>query len=196
MIFNFTKNLQFNARFNINNKNLEQVDHTKLLGTIVSSDLSWWKNTQFIIQKAYKRLEIIKKLYEFDVPIPDLVHIYTLYVRSVLEFNCCVWHFNITQEETEDIERVQKNSLKLILKDQYISYESALRSTNLESLAARRSTLCKRFAIKCTKNQRTSHMFPLDNTRHSNKFQVTFARHDRLLHSAIPQMQRILNSTK
>ena len=196
MIFNFTRNLQFNTRFQINGKNLEQVDHTKLLGTIVSSDLSWWRNTQFIIQKAYKRLEIIKKLYEFDVPIFDLVNIYTLYVRSVLEFNSCVWHFNITQEETHDIERVQKNSLKLILKEKYISYENALEVTNLETLETRRLSLCKKFAVKCTKNPNTSDMFPLDYTRHSNKFQVSFARNERLLNSAIPQMQRILNSIK
>ena len=179
-----------------NPKNIEQVEHTKLLGTIISSDLSWWKNTQYIIQKAYKRLEIIRKLYEFNVPVPDLVNIYTLYVRSVLEFNCCVWHFNITQEETHDIERVQKNSLRLILKENYTSYESALEATNLHTLETRRLELCKRFAVKCTKNQRTSNMFPLDITRHSNKYQVMFARNERLLNSAIPQMQRILNSIK
>ena len=165
-------------------------------GTIVSSDLSWWRNTEFIIQKAYKRLQIIKKLYEFDVPTNDLVNIYTLYVRSVLEFNSCVWHFNITKEESHDIERVQRNSLKLILKEQYKTYENALEVTKLESLEVRRSILCKRFALKCIKNPKTSDMFPIDYTRHSNKFQITFARNSRLLNSAIPQMQRMLNSNK
>ena len=196
MIFNFTRNHQFNSRFTLNDKNIEQVEHTKLLGTIISSDLSWSENTEFIIKKAYKRLEIIRKLYEFNVPIPDLVNIYTLYVRSVLEFNCCVWHFNITQEESLNIERVQKNSLRLILKENYISYENALNITNLQTLEKRRLNLCKRFAVKCTKDKRTSGMFPLDLTRHSNKYQVMFARNERLLNSAIPQMQRILNSIK
>ena len=196
MIFNFTNNYQFDTRLFLNGKNIEKVEHTKLLGTIISSDLSWRKNTQFIIQKAYKRIEIIRKLYEFDVPTNDLVNIYTLYVRSILEFNSCVWHFSITQEESSDIERVQKNCLKLILKDKYISYDNALKHTNLQSLEARRFILCKRFAIKCTKNERTSNMFPLDTTRHSNKYLVNFARNSRLLYSAIPQMQRILNTIK
>ena len=196
MIFNFTSNYQFDTRLHLNNKIIEKVEHTKLLGTFISSDLTWRKNTQFIIQKAYKRLEIIRKLYEFNVPTQALVNIYTLYVRSVLEFNSCVWHFNITIEESSEIERVQKNSLKLILKDRFISYENALTVTNLQSLEARRTLLCKRFAIKCTKNPRTSNMFPLDNSRHSNKYKVNFARHDRLLYSAIPQMQRMLNTIK
>ena len=87
-------------------------------------------------------------------------------------------------------------SLKLILKEQYKTYENALEVTKLESLEVRRSILCKRFALKCIKNPRTSDMFPIDYTRHSNKFQVTFARNERLLNSAIPQMQRILNSIK
>ena len=87
-------------------------------------------------------------------------------------------------------------SLRLILKENYISYENALEATNLQTLETRRQDLCKRFAVKCAKNQRTSEMFPLDLTRHSNKYKVTFAKNERLLNSAIPQMQRILNSTK
>ena len=66
-----------------------------------------------ITTKAYQRLELIRKLYEFKVPLIDLTHIYTLYVRSILEFNCCVWHFSITKTESEDIERVQKLHAKL-----------------------------------------------------------------------------------
>ena len=194
MVVNFTKKYQFSARSYLNEKTLEQVEHMKVLGTIISSDLSWHENTQYLVQKAYKRLQILRKLYEFQVPIPDLVHIYTLYVRSVLEFNSCVWHFSITEEESQIIERVQKNALKLILKDQYFSYENALETTELKTLEERRQILCKRFAIKCTKNPKTAKMFPLDTTRHSNKFKVTFARNSRFLYSAIPQMQRILNS--
>ena len=147
-----------------------------------------------IVQKAHKRLLIIRKLYEFDVATNDLVHIYTMYVRSVLEFNCCVWHFSITEEEKHQIERVQKIALKLILKDKYTSYQQALQLTNLNTLEERRAMLCRRFALKCVKNPQTASMFPLDHTRHKNKYKVTFAKNSRLLHSAIPQMQRILNS--
>ena len=36
-------------------------------------------------------------------------------------------------------------------------------------------------------------MFPVDQGRNANKFKFKFARHSRLLDSAIPQMQRLLN---
>ena len=52
MIFNFARNHQFKTRLTLNDKNIEQVEHTKLLGTIISSDLTWWRNTQFIIKKS------------------------------------------------------------------------------------------------------------------------------------------------
>ena len=195
MVFNQTKKSQFSIRLNLNGKPLEKVEETTLLGSIISSDLTWNSNTHHIVRKAYQRLEIIKKLYTFNIPIRDLVHIYILYVRSILEFNCCVWHFSITVDERTLLERVQKTACKIILKEKYITYESALSELGLQNLDDRRLELCKRFAKKCVNGpKQVAEMFPKDYTRHSNKFSVSFARTDRLLHSAIPQMQRLLNS--
>jgi hypothetical protein len=193
IIFNYTRNYQFGTRLYLEEKLLEIVHETKLLGTVISSDLTWWQNTNYLTQKGYQRLEILKKLFEFNVPIEDLVHIYALYVRSILEFNSCVWHFSITQAEVNDIERVQKIACKIILKDSYTSYESALVSLNLQNLNDRRKMLCKRFAKNCLKHDKAKDMFPLNGQRNSDKFKVNFAKHSRLLYSAIPQMQRLLN---
>ena len=105
IIFNFTNNYQFSTRLYMQGELLEIVQSTKLLGTVISSDLTWWENTNYLTRKGYQRLELIRRLYQFKVPTIDLVAIYTLYVRSLLEFNCCVWHFNITQEESSDVEQ-------------------------------------------------------------------------------------------
>ena len=53
---------------------------------------------------------MLHKLYSFNVDVDDeeMVKIYVLYIRSILEQSCQVWHFSITQEEKGDIERVQK----------------------------------------------------------------------------------------
>ena len=193
MIFNYTNNYQFSTRLYIENQLLEIVQETKLLGTIISSDLTWWQNTNYLTKKGYQRLEILKKLYEFDVPEIDLVQIYNLYVRSILEFNSCVWHFNITQAENNDIERVQKIACKIILKENYTSYPDALVQLGIQTLSDRRQTLCNKFAVKCLKYDKSKDMFPVDQGRNANKFKVNFARHSRLLDSAIPQMQRLLN---
>ena len=141
---------------------------------------------------------ILKKLYQFNVPVSELINIYILYVRSVAEQSAVVWHSSITKGEQRDLERTQKVALRIILKDSYTSYPEALKLSGLDTLSERRSKLCLNFAKKCTKSEKTSEMFPLNkkvvNTRHHEQFNVTHARTDRLAKSAIPYMQRLLNA--
>ena len=99
MIFNFTDDYQFATRLYMENVLLETIAQTKLLGTIVQSDLKWSANTDMIVKKGYQRMLILHKLYAFNIPDDDLVNIYVLYIRSILEQNCQVWHHAITQEE-------------------------------------------------------------------------------------------------
>ena len=75
--------------------------------------------------------------------------------------------------EEYDLERIQRVALRIILKENYVNYATALYITNLDTLKARRSHLCKKFALKCTKNEKTMDMFPLKpqivNTRNPEK---------------------------
>ena len=143
---------------------------------------------------------ILRNLYKFDVPVAELIQIYILYIRSVVEQSAVLWHNSITAGEQNDIERVQKVALKIILKDNYVGYEEALKETCLESLHDRRRKLCQGFARKCVKSEKMAHMFPLNensaNTRRPEKYHVTSATTDRLANSAIPYMQRLLNQSK
>ena len=52
MIINFTHKHQFTTRLQFDNKNIEVVDHMKILGTTVTNDLNWNMNTQNIIKKS------------------------------------------------------------------------------------------------------------------------------------------------
>ena len=70
-------------------------------------------------------MTILHQLYSFNVPIQDLITIYKLYIRSLVEQNVAVWSSSITNEESEDIERVQKVAIKIILKDMYTNYEES-----------------------------------------------------------------------
>ena len=69
---------------------------------------------------------MLRKLYKFDVSQEDLVLIYCQYIRSILEYNSNVWFSSITEEEIEDLERVQHIACKIILKDQYSDYDTKL----------------------------------------------------------------------
>ena len=99
---------------------------------------------------------ILHRLGKFSLPISDLVNIYILYIRSVLEQSAVVWNSSITKGEQLEIERVQKCALRIILKDNYTSYEDALNLTGLETLKTRRDKLSLSFAIKSTKNEATN----------------------------------------
>ena len=60
--------------------------------------------------------------------------VYITLVRSLLEQSSTVWHSSLSQQNKIDLERVQKLALKIILKDQFISYEHALNILELETL--------------------------------------------------------------
>ena len=77
---------------------------------------------------------ILHRLYEFNLPIAEMVNIYILFIRSVLEYACIVWHSSISSEECNNIERVQKTALRIILKSDYDNYPSALRLVCLSTL--------------------------------------------------------------
>ena len=68
MPFNFTKNYQFGTRLHLNNGQLETVTETKLLGTILTNELKWDKNTDHIVKKSCSRMELLRKLYGFGAP--------------------------------------------------------------------------------------------------------------------------------
>ena len=115
MIFNFTQNYQFVTRLTLNNENLEIVKSTKLLGVIISDNLKWDENTIYLIKKAYKRMQLLRKVSKFTVSKDERKHIYVQYIRSILEQSCVVWHSSLTQENSEDLERVQKAAVRIIL---------------------------------------------------------------------------------
>ena len=50
MIFNFTDKYQFSTRLSIDDEPIEVIDSTKLLGTIITSDLKWEQNTAHIVK--------------------------------------------------------------------------------------------------------------------------------------------------
>ena len=130
MVFNFTLDFQFVSRPSIEDVILEIIEETKLLGVIVTNDLTWNKNTQNLVKRANARLRLLHRLSEFEVPIQDLIQIYILFIRSVLEQSCPVWHSSLTEENAHDLERVQKSALRIILKERYTTYVDAWMNTS------------------------------------------------------------------
>ena len=144
-------------------------------------------------------MELLRRVASFGTSLDDLRNIYILFVRSQLEQSAVVWHSSLTEQNRNDLERVQKSALKVILGEKYQSYNKALIELNLETLEERRNTLCLKFAQKCLTNEKNQQMFPLSKkihsmeTRKSEEFEVQYAKTDRLKNCAKIYMQNLLN---
>ena len=135
MIFNFTNNYQFTTRLSLNNENLEVVKSTKLLGVVIDDNLKWDENTDYLIKSAYKRMELLRRVSKFTASKDEKRNIYILYVRSVLEQSCTVWHSSLTEENSNNLERVQKAAIRIILGHKYTdNYETNLMKSDLVPL--------------------------------------------------------------
>ena len=181
----------------INNQNIEVIDSTKLLGTIISNDLKWDKNTPEIVRKANARMALLRKVAEFGAPVDDLKIIYIMYIRSLLEQSATVWHSRLTEENSNDLERVQKSAMKIIFQDKFNGYQNCLNKLDLPTLVERREQLCLSFAQKCVKHPKTQEMFPLNdkkhiiNTRKTEKYKIQYAHTDRLKCSSVIYMHNL-----
>ena len=116
-----------------------------------------------------------------------------------MEYCCTVWHSSLSKTNVNDIERIQKSAVKLILKENYENYESALKLLNLDTLFKRREKLCLRFAKKCLKIENFKQLLPVRKSKHdmrkrkSEKFLIKNIETERYKKSAIPAMQKMLN---
>ena len=146
-------------------------------------------------------MELLRKISSFGATLSELTNIYVLYIRSLLEQSCTVWNSGLTQEDSENLERVQKSALRIILHENFTTYESALIKLDIESLAERREDLCLQFAKKCTTNPKMKQFFqPNDKihpmeTRFQELYEVQHANTGRLQNSPIIYMQRLLNGS-
>ena len=64
----------------------------------------------------------------------DVENAYFLFVRSLLEQSATVWHSSLTEEISEDLERVQKSAVKSMLGANYVDYKSGLTKLDMAAL--------------------------------------------------------------
>ena len=199
IIFNFTKNHQFSTQLTVDDEPIEIVKETKLLGTHITEDLKWDRNTEEIVKSAWKRMQLLCKSASFTSSIMDLKSIYFTFIRSILEKSAVVWHSSLTKKNRQTLERVQKAAVKIILKNRYTNYKEGLNYLKMDNLDERRQQLCLKFAKNCLKIEKVKGMFTkkinLHNmkTRKQNYFEERRIRTKRYQKSTIPYLTKLLN---
>ena len=170
---------------------------TKLLGVIVSQDLKWGKNTELICQKARRKLWILRRLRLFNFSLEELFDVYTKEVRSILELAVPVWHSSLTVRQSDSIERIQKLAFRIILNEDYTSYEDACETFSTLTLKERRVKLCLKFARKNLKsefNLFTKVSTDVQTRRPTKPVLEPWCNFGRYKKSSIPYIDRLLNS--
>ena len=79
-------------RIVIDNNDIARVTQAKVLGVTLSSDLTWNAHVDTIVSKARKRVFTIYQLKRAGIRQCDLLRVYVIVIRPVLEYACPVWH--------------------------------------------------------------------------------------------------------
>ena len=104
----------------------------KILGVWLAEDVGdRGKNTTEICKKAFSRMGMLSKLKYISVPKEDLIEIYCLLLRSTAEYCSAVFAPSLTCEQERKLTNIEKTALRIILSDNYISYDAALEMTGL-----------------------------------------------------------------
>ena len=72
------------------------VKETRLLGTIITDQITWDRNTEDLTRKAYKRMQLLNSAASFTSKRNDLKNIYLTFIRSIVEQSAVVWHSSLT----------------------------------------------------------------------------------------------------
>ena len=93
----------FTTRLGLNNQTIDRLNSIKLLGLWITEDLSWNVNTQNMCKRAYMRMSMLGKLKYVGTTRDDLLLIYKLFVRSILEYCSVVFHSSLTEQQANMI---------------------------------------------------------------------------------------------
>ena len=197
----FSKSKQnFTTRLEIEDRTIDRKSEVKICGIWLSEDLSWSKNCDELCRKAYARIPMISRLKYIGTKIEDLIQIYCLYVRSILEYCSIVFHSSLTRDQPEQLEAVQKVALFCILGENYVSHSAALEMTGLSLLSERREKREEMFIRRCLTHPKHSRLFPRKHVdsdravRSREPFQVNHARTEFYRKSAIVNCQNKANA--
>ena len=179
-----------------NGSQVDSISETKLVGVIISQNLRWQKNTEYICNKARKKLWILRRLVKLDLDLFALFDVYTKEVRSILELAVPVWHSGLTKLQSSEIERIQKIAFRIILGSDYSSYEQACKYFGSDTLENRRTKLCLKFAKKNFKSDKCMFTKTSDfvQTRSKNIVKEYKCRTDRFKKSSLPYLSKLLNT--
>ncbi|MCG7870185.1 MAG: hypothetical protein JAY74_27935 [Candidatus Thiodiazotropha taylori] len=185
------------------NHQITEVDSHKHLGIYFSNDCTWHQHVNYIKEKAWFRINVMRKL-KFKLDRKSLEIIYTSFIRPLLEYGDVIWD-NCTEYEKNDLDKIQSEAARI-----------ATGATKLVSLSTLSNEICWDSLEQRRKNHRLTLFYKMMynitplylsslvpqtvsnisryNLRNSNDLQCIAARSSQYYHSFLPSTTRDWNS--
>lgn len=128
----------------------------------------------------------------------DLLETYCVVLRPIIEYACVTYDSLLTQEQANELERLQLRALKVVY-GPTVSYREGLIHSGIKTLSDRRRERVEKFALKNSQNWRVKEKwFPpaphtIHDTRHKKKYLEEKSKTKRLYNSPIFTLRRTLN---
>ena len=119
------------------NQQITETDSHKHLGIYLSSDCTWHKHIDFVKEKAWKRINIMRKL-KFEIDRKSLEIFFFTFIRPLLEYASVVWD-NCTQYEKAELDKIQNEAARIVTgTTKLVSIQALYEETKWETLEERR----------------------------------------------------------
>ena len=112
LLFSRRVNLQDHPTLFFNDVPIQEVVSHKHLGVYLSQRCDWQKHIDFIKEKAWSRINLLRML-KFTINRKSLETIYFAYIRSLLEYADVLWD-NCTQQQCNEIEKIQLEAGRIV----------------------------------------------------------------------------------
>ena len=93
------------------NTPINEVEAHKHLGLFLSNDCSWHKHINYIKDKAWARINIMRRL-KYKLDRKSLESIYISFIRPLLEYGDTIWD-NCTQYEKYELDKIQNEAARI-----------------------------------------------------------------------------------
>jgi len=206
IIDNSLKKTYSNIKIKIGDVTLPVLSESKLLGVIINNKGNWSNHINMIYGKACKKLYMIRKLKSVGLSSKQLVSIYSIHIRSVLEYSCMLWAFSLNNKQIELLSSIERRVLSVIM-GRYVSrnkHKDVCKSISLATCIERHYILLNKFSKKLLRNERFQQWLdPYRIIRKSNysarynknkhNFRLVKCKYERYKKSTLPILIKFLH---
>ena len=95
----------------MNDQQLIEVETHENLGVYFPTDCTWHKHTDYIKEKAWGRINVMRKL-KFKLDRKSLEIFYMVFIRPLLEYADVIWD-NCTLYEKQELDKIQNEAARI-----------------------------------------------------------------------------------